>query len=149
MTTIVPVDPSSSSTLSYLQPAAIDPTVCILPLLQHRVPAGFPSPADEYVEKGVDLNTYLVRNKVAIYFFRVVADSITGAHIHDDDMLVVDLSIEPKHGHIVLAVINNCTKRRLEILFARTRILDSDPFLHADYLRPLSDFSVNSFLLSR
>ncbi|PTR04672.1 DNA polymerase V [Nitrosomonas nitrosa] len=107
MTTIVSFDPSSSSTLPYLQPAAIDPAVCILPLLLHRVPAGFPSPADEYVEKGLDLNTYLVRNKVATYFFRVVGDSMTGAHIHDGDMLVVDRSIEPKHGHIVLAVINN------------------------------------------
>lgn len=107
MTIIIPFDPSSSSTLPYLQPAVIDPLVCVLPLLLHRVPAGFPSPADEYVEKGLDLNTYLVRNKAATYFFRVVGDSMTGAHIHDGDMLVVDRSIEPKHGHIVLAVINN------------------------------------------
>ncbi|MDV6344745.1 translesion error-prone DNA polymerase V autoproteolytic subunit [Nitrosomonas sp. Is37] len=107
MTTIIPFDSSNSSTLSFLQPAAIDPVACTLPLLQYRVPAGFPSPADEYVEKGLDLNTYLVRNKAATYFFRVVGDSMTGAQIHDGDMLVVDRSIEPKHGHIVLAVVNN------------------------------------------
>lgn len=107
MTTIISFVPTSASTLSFLQPAEIDPAVCHLPLLQHRIPAGFPSPADEYVEKGLDLNTYLVRNKTATYFFRVIGDSMTGAHIHDGDMLVVDRSVEPKHGHIVLAVINN------------------------------------------
>lgn len=107
MTTIVPFVPTDASTRSSLPRAEIDPAVCILPLLQHRISAGFPSPADEYVEKGLDLNHYLVRNKAATYFFRVVGDSMIGAHIYDGDMLVVDRSIKPKHGHIVLAVINN------------------------------------------
>ena len=107
MTIIVPVEPTSESTLPVLQRAKLDPAVCILPLLQHRIPGGFPSPADDYVEKELDLNHYLVRNKAATYFFRVIGNSMTGAHIHDGDMLVVDRSVEPKHGHIVLAVINN------------------------------------------
>lgn len=116
MTTIVLFEPSIASKLPPLQPAEFDPAECVLPLLQHHVPAGFPSPADEYVEKGLDLNTYLVRNKVATYFFRVVGDSMVGAHIHDGDMLVVDRSIEPKHGHIVLAVVNNeYTVKRLYV----------------------------------
>lgn len=87
--------------------AAPSPTPCPLPLLLHRIPAGFPSPADEYAESALDLNTYLVRNKTATFFFRVIGDSMTGANIHDGDLLVVDRSIEPRHGHIVLAVINN------------------------------------------
>jgi len=90
-----------------LQPAKHNSVVCRLPLLQHRIPAGFPSPADDYIENGLDLNTYLVRNKTATFFFRVIGDSMTGAHIHDGDMLIVDRSIEPKHNHIVLAAINN------------------------------------------
>ena len=126
MTTIVPFDPSISSTLPYLQPAAIDPPVCVLPLLLHSIPAGFPSPADEYFEKGLDLNAYLVRNKAATYFFRVVGDSMTGAHIHDGDMLVVDRSVEPKHGHIVLAAINN------EYTVKRLYTLDGVVELHAE-----------------
>jgi DNA polymerase V len=81
--------------------------LCRLPLLLQRVPAGFPSPADEYAEAALDLNTYLVRNKTATFFFRVIGDSMTGAHIHDGDLLVVDRSIEPRHGHIVMAVINS------------------------------------------
>ncbi len=88
-----------------------------LPLLLQRIPAGFPSPAEEYAESALDLNTYLVRNKTATFFFRVIGDSMTGAHIHDGDLLVVDRSIEPRHGHIVLAVINNeYTVKRLHRL---------------------------------
>jgi DNA polymerase V len=86
-------------------------------LLLQRIPAGFPSPADEYAESALDLNAYLVRNKTATFFFRVMGDSMTGAHIHDGDLLVVDRSIEPKHGHIVLAVVNNeYTVKRLHRL---------------------------------
>lgn len=93
--------------LPRLRQAALSAPLYRLPLLLQRIPAGFPSPADEYAESALDLNDYLVRNKTATFFFRVIGDSMTGAHINDGDMLVVDRSIEPKHGHIVLAVINN------------------------------------------
>lgn len=122
MTTIVP----SRSTPPFVQPAAIDPAACVIPLLQHRVPAGFPSPADEYVEKGLDLNSYLVRNKAATYFFRVSGDSMIGAHIHDGDILVVDRSVEPKHGHIVLAVVNG--EYTVKRLYAMNHVVE----LHAE-----------------
>ena len=126
MTTIVPFVPTDASTRSSLPRAEIDPAVCILPLLQHRISAGFPSPADEYVEKGLDLNHYLVGNKAATYFFRVVGDSMIGAHIYDGDMLVVDRSIKPKYGHIVLAVVNN------EYTVKRLYTCNSVIELHAD-----------------
>ena len=80
--------------------------LCVRPLYSHRVSAGFPSPAEEYLEKGLDLNTYLVRNKTATFYFRVEGTSMTGARIFDGDMVVVDRSINPKHRHIVLAVVN-------------------------------------------
>jgi DNA polymerase V len=99
------------------RPAALTPVPSPFPLLLQRIPAGFPSPADEYAESALDLNAYLVRNKTATFFFRVMGDSMTGAHIHDGDLLVVDRSIEPKHGHIVLAVVNNeYTVKRLHRL---------------------------------
>ena len=109
MTTLIPftAPATSAAVLPFLRPAASNPAICELPLLRHRISAGFPSPADEYIEKGLDLNTYLVRNKTATFFFRVSGDSMTGANIHDGDMLIVDRSIEPRHRHIVLAVINN------------------------------------------
>ena len=65
--------------LEQLTPTALSPSLCVRPLFGQRVPAGFPSPAEEYVEKGLDLNSYLVRNKVATYFFRVQGDSMVGA----------------------------------------------------------------------
>ena len=107
MTTVIPLASRTASPLSRLRPAAISAPVCRLPLLLNRIPAGFPSPADEYAETALDLNTYLIRNKTATFFFRVIGDSMTGASIHDGDLLVVDRSIEPRHGHIVLAVLNN------------------------------------------
>jgi DNA polymerase V len=102
--------------------------LCRLPLLLQRVPAGFPSPADDYAETALDLNTYLVRNKTATFFFRVIGDSMTGAHIHDGDLLVVDRSIEPRHGHIVLAVINSeYTVKRLHNLNGEIELRAENP----------------------
>jgi DNA polymerase V len=107
MTTVLPLPIPNNPPLSRLPRTAISAPVCRLPLLLNRIPAGFPSPADEYAETALDLNTYLIRNKTATFFFRVIGDSMTGANIHDGDLLVVDRSIEPRHGHIVLAVLNN------------------------------------------
>jgi DNA polymerase V len=107
MTTVLPLTSRNAPPLSRLRQASISAPVCRLPLLLNRVPAGFPSPADEYAETALDLNTYLIRNKTATFFFRVIGDSMMGANIHDGDLLVVDRSIEPRHGHIVLAVLNN------------------------------------------
>ena len=97
MTTVLPLTSRNAPPLSRLRQASISAPVCRLPLLLNRVPAGFPSPADEYAETALDLNTYLIRNKTATFFFRVIGDSMTGANIHDGDLLVVDRSIEPKH----------------------------------------------------
>jgi DNA polymerase V len=90
-----------------LLPAAEAPDIAFRPLFRSRVAAGFPSPASDYIDKGLDLNTYLVRNKAATFFFRVQGNSMIGARIHDGDMLVVDRSIQAKHGHIVLAVVDS------------------------------------------
>lgn len=88
-------------------PAQSQSPPCVLPLFQCRISAGFPSPAEDYVEQGLDLNAFMVRNRAATFYFRVQGDSMTGARIFDGDLLVVDRSIEPKHGHVVLAVVNN------------------------------------------
>lgn len=125
MTNVLPL-PAHNAPSSHLYRASVSAPVCRLPLLLHRIPAGFPSPADEYAESALDLNTYLVRNKTATFFFRVIGDSMTGANIHDGDLLVVDRSIEPKHGHIVLAVINN------EYTVKRLYRLDGVMELHAE-----------------
>ena len=76
------------------------------PLLASRVQAGFPSPADDYVERSLDLNEELIRHPAATYFLRAGGCSMQGAGIHDGDLLVVDRSIDAEVGMVVVAVVD-------------------------------------------
>jgi DNA polymerase V len=76
------------------------------PLLLSRVPAGFPSPADDYLEGTLDLNQHLIRHKAATFFVRVQGDSMTGAGIQDGDLLIVDRAVEPRDKSVAIAVVN-------------------------------------------
>ena len=78
-----------------------------LKLLSHRISAGFPSPAADYAEDGLDLNQYLVQNKPATFMFTVKGDSMLGAGICDGDKVVVDKALKPKHKDIVVAVVDS------------------------------------------
>ena len=86
--------------------AFIRKTTTARPLFLSGVSAGFPSPADDYLDRRLDLNEHLIKNPAATFFVRVAGDSMTGAGINDDDMLIVDRSLEPASGNIVIAVIN-------------------------------------------
>ena len=77
-----------------------------IPQFVSRLAAGFPSPATDYMEEALDLNTFLVRHKAATYAFAVKGQSMRDAGIHDGDKVLVDRSINPKHGQIVVAVVN-------------------------------------------
>lgn len=77
-----------------------------LPLYSSRVRAGFPSPADDHVEARLDLNDYMVKHPAATFFVRVAGDSMVNAGIFENDMLVVDRSLEAASGRIVIAVVN-------------------------------------------
>ena len=85
---------------------AIDPPRVLIPQFSNRITAGFPSPADDYIEDRLDLNQLLVKNVPATYFLDVVGSSMVGAGIFEGDKLVVDRSLEPKHGNIVVAVVD-------------------------------------------
>ena len=75
-----------------------------IPVLSCRVAAGFPSPADDFTEGSLDLNA-LIDRPAATYLLRASGHSMTGAGIFDGDLLIVDRSIVPKPGHIVIAAI--------------------------------------------
>ena len=77
-----------------------------LPFFQHRVRAGFPSPADDYLDKRLDLNLHLLPHPSATYFVRAQGDSMINFGIFDNDLLVVDRSLEPSHGDVVIAALN-------------------------------------------
>ncbi|MFL9481641.1 LexA family protein [Chitinophagaceae bacterium LWZ2-11] len=66
---------------------------------------GFTAAADDYMERGVDLNEKLIRNKPATFFFRMNSDAMLGAGIHAGDLLIVDRSIKPTNGRIIIAII--------------------------------------------
>ena len=76
------------------------------PFFEARVPAGFPSPAADYEEDKLDLNKHLIKKPAATFFVRVTGDSMVGAGIHNEDLLIVDRSVEPRDKSVVIAVIN-------------------------------------------
>ena len=85
-----------------------------LPIFLGRLPAGFPSPADDYLEGKLDLNRHLIKHPAATYFVRVTGDSMIGAGIHSGDLLVVDRSLEPADKNVVVAVLDGeLTVKRL------------------------------------
>ncbi len=93
---------------------AASPIRLALPLFTGKVAAGFPSPADDYVEKTLDLNELLVQKPAATFFVRAEGESMLGAGIHPNDILVVDRSIEPVPGKIVICALNGeLTVKRL------------------------------------
>lgn len=95
------------------QPVPIAPA-CPLTLFMVPVAAGFPSPAEDFIEGKLDLNVHLIRHPAATFFVRACGDSMVGAGIHSGDLLVVDRAIEPKHGNIIIAVVNSeLTVKRL------------------------------------
>jgi DNA polymerase V len=87
-----------------------------MPLFSSRVAAGFPSPADDYIDRGLDLNEFLVKHPSATFFVKVAGDSMTGAGIRSGDILVVDRSLEASDGSIVIAVLDGeLTVKRLKV----------------------------------
>jgi DNA polymerase V len=86
-----------------------------LPLFSGKVAAGFPSPADDYIEKTLDLNELLVQRPAATFFVRAEGESMLGAGIHPNDILVVDRSLEPVTGKIIICALNGeLTVKRLK-----------------------------------
>jgi DNA polymerase V len=85
---------------------------------------GFGAAADDYMERGIDLNEQLIHNKPATFFLRVSGNSMIGAGIHHGDIAIVDRSIKATNGKIVIAVVNgDMLIRRLEITQNKIRLI--------------------------
>ena len=96
-----------------------------LPLFSAKVQAGFPSPADDHLERSIDLNEELIRNPASTFFVRVKGESMRDAGIHTGDILVVDRSLTPSDRRIVVAMIDG------EFTVKRFRTLEGKVFLEA------------------
>lgn len=94
------------SKLALPLPAPLNPEPLVLPLAGDRIQAGFPSPAEDFAVKRIDLTEILVTHPQATFLLRVSGESMKDAGIFDGDMLVVDKAIKPRHGHIVVAVVD-------------------------------------------
>ncbi len=87
-----------------------------LPLFSGKVQAGVPEMADDYVESSVNLNSYLIPNPSKTFLVRATGESMINVGIHSNDMLIVDRSVSPKNGQIVIAALNGeLTVKRLAI----------------------------------
>jgi len=85
---------------------AAEAAVFHAPLFISQVPAGFPSPADDYMEKRLDLNEHFIKHPAATFYCRVSGQSMTGVGIFDGDLLIVDRAVNPVHGDVILAALN-------------------------------------------
>ena len=107
---------------------ALEPRALQLRLLSHRINAGFPSPAGDYVEEGLDLNAYLVRNQPATFMFSVKGDSMINAGIQEGDKVIVDRALTARHDDIVVAVVaGDYTIKRLYKYMGRVELRPENP----------------------
>lgn len=114
----------------------------LCPLYSSRVQAGFPSPADDYIEAHLDLNEHLIKHPAATFFVKAEGDSMIGAHIQSGDLLIVDRSLTPSHGKIVIAAIQGeLTVKRLYQQKGKVQLIPENP----NY--PIIDISENSELV--
>jgi DNA polymerase V len=94
----------------------LPPSRLALPLFSHAVRAGFPSPAESYIEKRLDLNEHLIAHPAATYFVRAEGDSMQDYGIETGSLLIVDRALKPIQGDIVIAVVEGeLTCKRLDL----------------------------------
>lgn len=114
---------------------------------QHNVSAanatGFGAAADDYMERGIDLNEQLIRNKAATFFMRVSGSSMINAGIYDGDIVIVDKSLKPQNGKIVIAVIDGeMLIRRYEKTINRLRLIPETAKLSPIEVNEFCDFKI-------
>ncbi len=114
---------------------------------QHNVntanATGFGAAADDYAERGIDLNEQLIRNKPATFFMRVSGNSMINAGIYDGDIVIVDRSLKPQNGKIVIAVVDgDMLIRRYEKTMNSLRLIPETPKLSPIEVNEFCDFKI-------
>jgi len=118
-------------------------TDCALPLYLAPVQAGFPSPAEDYIDQTLDLNDQLVRHPAATFFVRVTGQSMRDANIHPGDILVVDRALEAQNGTIVVAALDGeLTVKRLRHKDGRLLLVPDNPDFAPLEVSPEASFTV-------
>ena len=117
----------------------IEGSLTPVPYLLSRISAGFPSPADDYIENNLSLSELLIRNHLSTFLMKTSGDSMTDVGINDGDILVVDRSIEAKNRDIVIAILEgNLTVKRLLFKTNGLVVLKSENIAYKDIKIPES-----------
>lgn len=129
--------------LEFFQPGNSNVNV---PLYGDGVAAGFPSPAEDYMEQTLDLNELMVNHPTSTFYVRVDGDSMIDAGIYNNDILVVDRSLDPRNGDIIIANVNGefCVKV-LDLTLNYPRLLPQNknyPIINISVETPFSIFGV-------
>ena len=104
---------------------------------------GFGAPSDDYMERGIDLNEQLVRNKPATFFMRIQGNSMVNACIHNGDIVIVDRSIKPQSGKIIIAVVDGeMLIRRIEQTMNKIRLIPETSKLSPMEITEHTDFKI-------
>lgn len=113
------------------------------PLFTSSISAGFPSPADDFVDKKLDLNEHLIRHPAATFFVRVDGDSMVDAGIHPGDLIIVDRSLHAKDRQIIVAVLHGeFTIKRLCLNEQGAILVPENPLYPSIVIEPDADFQV-------
>jgi DNA polymerase V len=118
-------------------------TAMALPYVVAPVPAGFPSPADDYIDTAIDLNEHLIQHPSATFFVRAQGHSMTGAGIHDGDTLIVDRALTARDGDIIVALVNGeFTVKRLRARQGGVSLIAEHPNFRPIEIGEGADFEV-------
>ncbi|MBB3923702.1 LexA family protein [Xanthomonas arboricola] len=128
----------------YLGPASVDPPALYLPVSAIRITMGFPSPAEDFQDDELDLNRVLIRNPPATYMYKAEGESMLHAGICDGDILIVDRSVAPLDGDIVIATWegNQPTCKVLKIEADHVELHSRNPYVPAIVLPPGTEVEV-------
>src|SRR6186713_2454181 len=113
------------------------------PLFLALVAAGFPSPAEDWIEGALDLNQLLIKRPAATFYLTVKGDSMQGAGIFEGDILIVDRSMKPAHGKIVIASVQgDFTVKRLHKVGNVLRLVPENPAYPSIEIHPEMEFQI-------
>ncbi|MCB9790526.1 translesion error-prone DNA polymerase V autoproteolytic subunit [Candidatus Nomurabacteria bacterium] len=120
-----------------------------IPLFSSTVSAGFPNTAEDMVEQGLNLHEHLVKKPAATYFLRVCGNSMINAGIHSGDLLIVDRSLEPKDGNVVIASLDReFTVKRLRFSGGKYCLYPENPAYKPIFLDQTNDIEVWGVVIS-
>ena len=123
------------------------PAPLALPLYSHSVAAGFPSPADDYLAKRLDLNQHLIQHPAATYFLRADGESMRDVGIYSGDLLIVDNSLKPRNGDVVIAALDG--QLTCKILNTRLQqLVAANPSYAVIYINSLADLVIEGVVVA-